>query len=168
MKRRQWWIVALVVAVVLGATAVASNLMFDRGAIAERQSEVANRGAQVMPFDLERTTHRFIKTATGGVQTIVADDPSDVVQITLIREHLTKEAAKFRQGDFGDPEFIHGSQMPGLAELSTGYRRITTEYAEIRAGARITYSVADPALLEPLHAWFDAQVSDHGNAVEHG
>jgi hypothetical protein len=33
----------------------------------------------------ERTTHQFAKTDTGGVQTVVADDPQDTTQITLVR-----------------------------------------------------------------------------------
>ena len=32
----------------------------------ERLAEVAARGAEVMPFELERTTHLFEKTAVGG------------------------------------------------------------------------------------------------------
>ncbi|MGX7671207.1 hypothetical protein [Plantactinospora sp. DSM 117369] len=27
--------------------------------------------------------------------------------------------------------------------------------------ARITYTTSDPAIVTALHAWFDAQVSDH-------
>ncbi len=31
-----------------------------------RQEEIAEKGAEVMPFDLEETTHLFEKTETGG------------------------------------------------------------------------------------------------------
>jgi hypothetical protein len=64
-----------------------------------RQEEVAERGAEVMPFDLEKTTHVFEPTQTGGVQKVVADDPSDGEQIALIRAHLREEAGAFRRGD---------------------------------------------------------------------
>ena len=84
--------------------------------LAERQEAVAERGASVMPFDLERTTHHFTPTDTGGVQGVVADQPEDTEQIDLIREHLEEEAEAFGRGDFGDPARIHGSEMPGLAE----------------------------------------------------
>ena len=63
-----------------------------------KQALVAERGRGVMPFDLERTTHRFEKRASGGVQTVVADDPADREQVGLIRTHLAKEARLFRQG----------------------------------------------------------------------
>jgi hypothetical protein len=133
-----------------------------------RQDQVATKGSQVMPFDLERTTHRFTKTATGGVQTVVADDPADADQVRRIREHLTEETAKFARGDFGDPATIHGTGMPGLAELSTGYQRITTGYAELPDGARITYTTREAKLTTALHTWFDAQTSDHGRHAERG
>ncbi|GII04381.1 hypothetical protein [Planobispora takensis] len=133
-----------------------------------RQREVADRGRTVMPFDLDRTTHRFTKAGDGGVQTVVADDPSDAGQIRLIREHLTEETARFGRGDFGDPASIHGSSMPGLRELSAGYRDIEVAYAELPGGAELTYTTSDPALVTALHSWFDAQVDDHGEHAEHG
>ncbi|HEV8559954.1 MAG TPA: hypothetical protein VGR06_26760 [Actinophytocola sp.] len=163
MNRRHWWITALLVV----AATVGAAIMVTRDGSGPRQVDVAARGGRVMPFDLERTTHRFAKTTTGGVQTVVADDPSDTGQIRLVREHLTAENARFRQGDFGDPTTIHGSAMPGLTALTAGYRRITTTYAEQPDGARIAYATDDPALVDALHAWFDAQVSDHGAHAEH-
>jgi hypothetical protein len=42
-----------------------------------RQEEVERRGAQVMPFSLERTLHIFTKTKSGGIQQVVAKDQSD-------------------------------------------------------------------------------------------
>lgn len=163
--RPRWWIVmAMVAAIAVGGV----TYLGLRDGTTARQHAVAARGAQVMPFDLERTTHRFTKNRTGGEQTVVAEDPSDTEQVRLTRQHLAKENAKFGRGDFGDPATIHGTQMPGLAELSTGYRRVTTEYADTPAGGRITYSTDDPALIDALHDWFDAQVSDHGSHAEPG
>ncbi|TMS00579.1 aspartate carbamoyltransferase [Nonomuraea basaltis] len=158
MSRDRWMTTAVIVMAALAGC----------GGQGDRQAEVAAKGSQVMPFDLERTTHTFAKGADGGVQTVVADDPSDSGQIRLVREHVTQEAAKFARGDFGDPAAIHGDGMPGLTALSQGYARITTSYAEVPAGARITYRTEDPALVKALHAWFDAQVSDHGAHAEHG
>lgn len=165
MRRRHWWIVAVAVAV--GAV-VGGIVVFGSRDSAARQADVAAKGRQVMPFDLERTTHRFAKTETGGVQTVVSDNPSDSEQIRLIRDHLEKENTKFERGDFGDPAAIHGKQMPGIAELSAGYRRITTDYTTLPDGGRITYVTDDPELADALHEWFDAQVSDHGSHAEDG
>ena len=79
-----------------------------------RQAEVAERGAKVMPFSLEKTRHQFTKTAVGGVQTVLARNAADQEQIQLIRQHLQQLAKKFAQGDYSGPESIHGTDMPGL------------------------------------------------------
>jgi hypothetical protein len=136
--------------------------------LAARQAEIAARGRQVMPFDLEHTTHHFAKAATGGEQTVTSDDPADTQQVKLIREHLTAEAAGFSRGEYGDPAPIHGGDMPGLRDLEQGHARVDIRYTEVPAGARITYTTPDASLIKALHAWFDAQVTDHGQHAEHG
>lgn len=162
--------VALAVVVVLGvavagyATGSARQRAQD---LAERQADVAERGRGVMPFDLEQTTHVFAERPDGGVQTVVADDPSDAEQVRLIREHLRAEADAFTRGDFADPASIHGEDMPGLAELQQGAARIAIHYQDVADGARITYTTEDPGLVDALHAWFRAQTSDHGDHAEH-
>jgi hypothetical protein len=98
----------------LGAVAVSAR---DDGP--SRQQVVAERGAAFMPFDLDATTHIFEPTDTGGIQTVVADDPADNEQITLIRSHLRDEVKRFRRGDFGDPKSIHGHEMPGVRILAS-------------------------------------------------
>jgi hypothetical protein len=160
--------IATVVAA-LGLLTLAAWALVARQAPAGRQAEVAARGAEVMPFDLERTTHIFDDLPDGGLQQVVADDPADGAQIALIRAHLQAEAARFQRGDFGDPATIHGDQMPGLAELRQGYAQIKVAYAELPDGAQIRYTTSDRAMVTALHAWFAAQLSDHGgHATDHG
>lgn len=127
-----------------------------------RQRDVAARGAKVMPFDLEQTTHVFQKLEDGGLQKVVAKDPSNKKQIALIQSHLREESARFRKGDFSDPAKIHGENMPGLAELKSGAGKFDVVYAPLPDGAQIRYTTKDPALLMAIHHWFDAQLSDHG------
>ncbi|WP_202919453.1 hypothetical protein [Saccharothrix deserti] len=159
---------ALLLVAAAAAAALSSGCAADSAtstptsATSDRQAEVAERGASVMPFDLERTTHRFARTDTGGVQTVVADDPRDTAQITLIRDHLTAEVDRFRRGDFTDPARIHGNEMPGLQALRAHGGGITIDYETTPDGARATYTTGDAGLRNALHAWFDAQVSDHG------
>ncbi len=127
-----------------------------------RLARVAARGTQVMPFNLDTTMHRFEPTVKGGIQQVTAHDPDDTEQIRLIRTHLQDEATKFRGGDFSDPATIHGTTMPGLAELRTGAGQIEVQYRDLPAGGQITYTTDDPALIRAIHRWFDAQLSDHG------
>lgn len=159
--RRVLLIVAAVAATTL-SSGCADDSPTPTPAMSSRQDAVADRGASVMPFDLERTTHQFTKTDTGGVQTVVADDPQDTTQITLIRQHLTAEVDRFRRGDFTDPARIHGDAMPGLEALREHRGRIAIDYEATPDGARATFTTSDAGLREALHQWFDAQVSDHG------
>ena len=133
-----------------------------------RQRAVADAGAEVMPFDLDATTHIFTDTATGGTQDVIADHPRDDTNIDTIRHHLADEAAKFRAGDFSDPEAIHGSSMPGLAILKERHGDISVELADTDTGATITYTSSDPDVVAAIHDWFAAQTSDHGKHAEHG
>jgi hypothetical protein len=156
-------IVLLLLAGALGVFALSG--LFGHGH--SRQEEVAARGAEVMPFDLDRTTHRFDPRASGGVQTVVADEP-DAEQVELVRSHLRDEAERFARGDFDDPMAIHGMEMPGLAELRAGAAsgRVTIDYEDVPTGGRLTYHAGERTLVAALHAWFQAQVSDHGGHAE--
>jgi len=162
---------AALLAAALVAVVATLGVLYAAGAFAfqdARQEEVAERGAEVMPFDLDETTHVFEPTETGGVQRVVADDPTDEKQVALIRGHLEEEAEAFRLGDLSDPAAIHGEDMPGLRELETGTERIEIRYSELSDGAQIEYETEDPALASALHEWFDAQLSDHGGHAAEG
>ena len=134
-----------------------------RQSLSERRSEVAARGAEVMPFDLRKTTHVFQDLEDGGLQTVTANSPGDTSQVRLIQEHLQLEALRFTKGDFSDPRTIHGHAMPGVAELSQGAARIRVEYSARSDGGAVRYTTSDPALVAALHHWFAAQRMDHGS-----
>ncbi len=128
----------------------------------QRLDEVVQRGSHVMHFVLEQTTHVFSKTAKGGVQQVIVKDPANTEQIKLIREHLTKISDEFKQGNFSNPAKIHGDTMPGLDELRKAKpNQIDIVYKELPDGAEINYSTDSPALINAIHQWFDAQLSDH-------
>ena len=126
-----------------------------------RQEEVAERGSEVMPFDLEHTTHLFEKTAYGGLQQVLSND-GDTEQIALIQAHLQQEALRFQHGDFDDPAQIHGDEMPGLAVLRAEYEQVEVVYTPLSDGAQIVYKAETPEVTAAIHVWFDAQLSDHG------
>jgi len=152
-------IISSVVFVVLFATAILPAQT--------RQEEVAARGAKVMPFDLEQTTHVFQKLDDGGLQKVIVKDPANKKQIVLIQSHLKEESEKFRKGDFSDPAKIHGEDMPGLVDLKSGAKKIDVRYTALPDGAQIRYTVKDPKLVTALHQWFSAQLSDHGHHATH-
>lgn len=155
---RRTWILPLLLAIAPVALPLAGC-----AADAQRQAEVARRGADVMPFDLKATQHVFTKTAEGGLQTVVARDPADNAQVELVRGHLRALRTQFLAGDFSGPSHIHGAAMPGLAELQAARPgQIAIDYRDVAGGAELAWKMADPALVAALHRWFDAQVSDHG------
>jgi hypothetical protein len=144
------------------AICILPNVLF--AADITRQETVAKRGVDVMPFDLKATTHIFTKKSMGGIQQVVVKNLSDAAQIGLIREHLKKIAAQFSKGDFSGPTHIHDAEMPGLAELQAAQPgEIKIQYRELKTGAEIIYTTKSPKLVEALHQWFDAQLSDHGS-----
>jgi hypothetical protein len=136
---------------------------------AQRQSEVANRGKDVMPFTLAATTHIFTKNAQGGVMQVVAKKSSNTAQIKLVRKHLQEIRQQFLQGDFSGPSHIHGQDMPGLAALKSAKPgEVDISYKDVKGGAELRYKAAGSDLVAAMHQWFDAQVSDHGKDAMKG
>ena len=135
-----------------------------RSPLATRQAQVEANGQRVMPFDQNRTTHRFTKTATGGVEKVSANDPADTGQATLVQSHLEHEQQLFSKGDFSDPMAIHGMAMPGIDDLRQGAidGNLKVGYEVLPSGAQLTYTASDPQLVSAIHQWFDAQLLDHG------
>lgn len=149
-------------------TALAAAAYAQAPASSERLDEVAERGSHVMPFHLEKTRHIFNKTEHGGIQQVIAKDAGDSEQIGLIRKHLADISERFNQGDFSKQRRIHGDDMPGLAELSSHYRNVRFAYRELPNGAEIEFSAEDPALVDAIHRYFNAQLSDHARHVAGG
>jgi hypothetical protein len=158
--RRKWWIAASVV-LVLAIAGGGAWYAFGRDHQQSADAAMAARAQQVMPFDLNRTTHTFTKTADGGLQKVEVNDPTDTRDRDLIRAHLKAEVDSFRRGNYSDPAKIHGMNMPGVSELEQGAARVTVTYAENPNGAQITYTSTEPPLITALHEWFDRQASDH-------
>jgi hypothetical protein len=130
----------------------------------------AKREREVMPFGLEATMHTFKNASDGGTELVAVKNAKDSKNLTLIRSHLTKEGKKFSQGDFSDPAYLHGKDMPGLAQVSAGARagKIKITYSSLPTGAQLRYITKDAKLVKALHAWFEAQVNQHGDHATMG
>jgi hypothetical protein len=161
--------------VVVGALAVGVALLvvapfWLHGGTSRRQGEVEVRGATVMPFDQAQTTHRFTTTAWGGTETVHVLPGAARDQVGLIRMHLGHEQMLFASGDFSDPMAIHGHSMPGVQALarSAATGALVVDYVTVPGGAELDYRSADPAVVRSVHAWFAAQVRDHGPHATEG
>ncbi len=124
------------------------------------------RTQRELPYSLDQTVQTFTKTVHGGVQHVVVKSADNTSQIKLIQAHLLKTVEQFRKGDFSLTERQHGPNMPGLIQLKMANPNdIKFEYKALENGGQIHYSTEYPQFVQALHEWFDAQVSEHGNAV---
>ena len=157
----------------LRATALMSlTLIFSVASLAQnssRKDDVAKRGADVMLFSHVATLHVFAKTDDGGTLRLIVRDPGDTQQIQIVRAHLQDMRGRFEKGDYSGPSHIHGDAMPGLAELKAAKPgQIAVSYKDVADGAELEYRTSDPKLIAALHAWIDAQLSDHGKDATTG
>jgi hypothetical protein len=142
----------------------------DHGGHSAQDADFSQREQEVMPFDLGATLHTFEKSEQGGFERVTVKEAGDDRNIALIREHLRKEADLFARGDFSDPAYLHGTDMAGLSTLedAAAAGRLSVIYANLPDGAELTFRAYDETVLAALHAWFDAQVNDHGDHATEG
>ncbi len=128
-----------------------------------RQHMIHEDSPMVMPFDMNKVTHYFIKTDSGGILMIRTKDIRDTAQAGLVVSHLEKEYRLFSNADFRDPKTLHGADMPGLHILSKSKGKFKVEFRKLKDGAQLTFSSKDPEVKNAIHKWFDAQLRDHGS-----
>jgi len=127
-----------------------------------KQEQVHHMSHQVMPFDMSKTVHLFKMTDSGGVQKVLVRNPQETDQILLIRQHLSHETIMFQHGNYADPTKLHGSDMPGIAELRANQSKVHVSYSELPEGAQIIFETKDLSMVTAIHRWFGAQLSEHG------
>jgi hypothetical protein len=165
--RRRRSTVAILMATGLGIGLLSSCESKKSVTLAKSEAkDVAARGQTVMGFNLDRSTHRFIKNGYGGIEQVVADDPADSKTIEAIRAHVSGVAEAFQNGDFSSPAAIHGDSMPGLSVLRAAGSKLEVTYRELPEGSEITYRSNDRVVIDGIGLWFDAQLSDHGHHAE--
>jgi hypothetical protein len=131
---------------------------------AQHREMVMAHGAQVMPFDQKVTMHMFTPTGNGGSVEVMVHN-NDPKQIALVREHLRMEAARFAKGEYSDPAYIHGSDMPGLSTLESRPHDVSVRYENASTGGIITLASVDPEMVSAIHKWLAAQQADHGTSM---
>lgn len=146
--------------------AVAAVFMIAAGAVAAGQAQdphaqMNQRGAQVMGFDQDKTTHHFYLYTDGGAIDVSVKDAKDKANLDAIREHLPHIAMMFGQGNFDAPMMVHDTKVPGTVELSTFKDRVTYKYAETARGGRVDITTTDAEALKAVHAFLRFQITDH-------
>ena len=94
------------------------------------------RGAHVMGFDQDATTHHFYLYADGGAIDVAANDAGDGVNVDAIRSHLPHIAQMLGSGDYSSPMLVHATSVPGTADLTRLKNLVRFTYVETPRGAR--------------------------------
>lgn len=124
--------------------------------------EMDHRGAMVMGFDQERTTHHFVLYQDGGAITITVNDIADVKNRDAIRSHLPHIATLFGTGRFDAPMIVHDSaDVPGTRVLARRSDAVRYVYAETSGGGRIDIITTDREALAAVHEFLIFQITEH-------
>ena len=129
--------------------------------LATQQSSLDERGAHVMGFDQQKTTHHFYLYPDGGAIDVAANDPNDEADIKAARAHLPHIAKMFGEGDFSAPVLVHATNVPGTADLARLKDRLSYHYEETPRGGRVNIVTADADALAALHRFLRYQIADH-------
>jgi hypothetical protein len=125
-------------------------------------TDLDQRGAMVMGFDQQKTTHHFFLYENGGAIQVTVKDAGDTTDLDAIRLHLPHIAVMFGQGNFQNPMLVHDRpDVPGTAEMTRLKDRIAYRYREIQNGGRVDIVTTDPAAIAAVHEFLTFQISDH-------
>ena len=147
----------LAIAAILTVAAVGS-------AVAQKpdpHAQMNMRGAEVMGFDQDKTTHHFYLYTDGGAIDVSVKDAADAINLTAIRSHLPHIAMMFGMGDFNAPMMVHETKVPGTAEMTALKDRIAYKYLETPKGGRVDITTTDADALKAVHAFLKYQIADH-------
>lgn len=146
-------------AVLLCALALGASIVPTPASAQGHHAGVMKRGAEVMGFDQQATTHHFRLLPTGGAIEVTANDQADAAGIAQIRAHLQHIATTFRDGNFSAPMLIHAQEPPGVAAMKRAGTGISYRYESIDRGGRVDLVTTDH--VEAVHEFLRFQITDH-------
>lgn len=128
---------------------------------AQHDTSLGQRGAQVMGFSQEKTTHHFELKQDGGVIEARANDLKDAATLGEIRGHFQHIAKMFAAGDFNAPMLVHAQNVPGTAAMSRLKDAIHWQMQEIPRGARISIIADNQEAVDAVHDFLRFQIENH-------
>jgi len=124
--------------------------------------DIHHRGAMVMGFDQEKTSHHFYLYGDGGAIVVSVKDAANTQDRDAIRAHLRHIASMFGDGDFKAPMLVHNlEEVPGTAILAALKDRITYKYSEVPGGGRVEIVTTDGDAVRAVHEFLEFQIHDH-------
>ena len=127
----------------------------------DHTAEMNTRGAHVMGFSQEKTTHHFVLTFDGGTIDVRANDINDTQSRDQIRMHFAHIAHAFSAGDFSDPMLVHATNVPGTAIMKAQKTSLHWNVEETPRGARLVITADNKPALDALHQFLKFQIEDH-------
>ena len=124
-------------------------------------AQMNHRGAQVMGFDQDKTTHHFYLYADGGAIDVSVKDAADKTNLDAVRSHLPHIVVMFGEGNFEAPMMVHGTTVPGTPEMKKVKETITWKYDETARGGRVNITTANADALKAIHTFLRYQITDH-------
>jgi hypothetical protein len=126
-----------------------------------KETEVKTRGAAVMGFDQDATTHHFLLTDAGGVIQVEANRPDDQASREAIRAHLRKIAEEFGRGVFDAPLGTHGEVPHGVETMKAQKDAIGYRYEDYGNGGRVHIVGRTTAASNAIHEFLRYQIREH-------
>jgi hypothetical protein len=162
MPTRRLSFVPVIVALVLTAPPAGPLRARQTPPAQDPHAGMNQRGAMVMGFDQDKTSHHFYLYEDGGAIDVSVKDAADTKNRDAIRSHLPHIAMMFGQGDFDAPMMVHDSKnVPGTAAMATLKDKIAYKYVETSRGGRVDITTTDKAALAAVHDFMKFQIRDH-------
>jgi len=127
----------------------------------DHTAEMNTRGAHVMGFSQEKTTHHFVLTFDGGTIDVRANDINDTESRDQIRQHFRHISQAFSGGDFTDPMLVHATNVPGTAAMKAQKTNLHWNVEDTSRGARLVITADNKPALDALHQFLKFQIEDH-------
>ena len=127
----------------------------------QKDEALKKRGAEIMGFDQDATTHHFRLTATGGSIEVTINDQAEEATIAAIRTHLRSITREFAAGQFDKPFQTHGEVPPGVIEMQKRREKIAYRYEELPGGGAVRIETKDVRALDAVHAFLRYQITEH-------
>jgi hypothetical protein len=121
---------------------------------------VQARGHEAMGVDQYTSAHRFEPLPDGG-RIELQRDTADRAGVETIRAHMRDIAARFSQGDFTIPGFVHAREVPGTRVMAERKSQISYEARELAGGAEVRIRTTDAAAIAAVHEFLAFQRGDH-------
>jgi hypothetical protein len=127
----------------------------------DHTSQMNSRGAHVMGFSQEKTTHHFTLSFDGGIIEVLTNDLKDTANLDQIRTHFHHVSHMFAEGNFTDPMLVHAVNVPGTAVMTQQKDALHWNVVETPRGARMLIAADNKSALEALHQFLRFQIEDH-------